>query len=579
MGGFALLKKSEEVTKSLDLVKDSFTKRGFKKFKVCTFNDFEILYVAKIVIKELSFIEIGEDFILSQGTFVYKKEFGASALRTFYSDLVSNSVDHNAMLGHFNLVYLFSKQVFIVSDAYNSLPIYYNQSRSMVSSSFLAVSDYENHLTVNEDVIIENIITGCVLTNEETYFKEIGRLNSNSRIGNIQVIKLPYPLQNDNKTDIDNQTELYRQIASLETYFEECSKLIKNGVDIGLSGGFDSRLILSILDEYFPDCIKIHTHWKKKPDNEMKISGELAKVIGKELNLVPVRNISECSIDEKESIVQQSFNFYDGQVRVNHSLFSEYRSHNYRLALLGNAQLGVAGLGGEQYRNDLSFAYNRYSFDFFIKEYVFDSVAKFEFVTLEKERFFIDRIKKIIRSQIEFRSDRFLTYQEIRKYYNRTWVRSGPGLRNMAENQVSFFLSPFNDPFLSERALRIRELGYSIKFQSNLIKYFNPALAKVRSDYGVNFYDSNAPYRLKRLLMGYFMPKKSYRSQLLKFGRPKPATRTVHQLQDEFYKELVETFSRYIGDLKIDDLSLHSNFFNRICGIGFLFRTYKDKIK
>lgn len=578
MAGFALLKKRKEFNKDLELVKNSFRNRGMKLFNYYENDKFGVLYIGKLVTEITNFTKIGDNFILSQGTFIYKKNIGINALKCFYEDMLNKAIKEDAIFGHFNLVYSVDDNILIKSDLYNSLPIYYNSSEDLITSSFLTVCDYQNELTVNKDVIIENIITGCVFNKSQTYFKEINKVCDITKLEDIKLVKGELSISNNLGQNFSFKQEVDQQIHYINKYLNECKNVFKDGVDIGLSSGFDSRLILAILNKNFPNDIKIHTHWKKIPDNEIKVSLKLAEIVNRKLNMVPVKDFNNCSDEEKISITTQSFNFYDGQIRVNHSLFTQYRNISYRQALLGDANLGVSGLGGEQYRNDLSFVYNKYDFDFYIKEYVIDSIANFDFHNINLKQYYVDKIKKSISSQVSISSDDSIRYEEIRQYFNRLWVKSGPGHRNVAENQLSYYLSPFNDPYLSERALKIRKIGNSIKFQAQLIKSFSTSLAKVESDYGINFYDKNIVYRFKRFLLGSILMKKSLRSRLLSYKR-KNKKNTIINLEDDFYIELIRIFNEYIQELKIEDVSVESNFFNRICGIGFLFKTYQKKLK
>src|SRR5699024_6931684 len=105
----------------------------------------------------------------------------------------------------------------------------------------------------------------------------------------------------------------------------------------------------------------------------------------------------------------------------------------------------------------------------------------------------------------------------------------------------------------------------------------NPELAKVISDYGVNFYDQNLWYRFQWKLLGFLVPKKSTRSQLLKIfkGGKKSGTQ---KKREEYYSDYINCFTGYINELELKNIKVNSNLYNRIAGFGYLFEYYNKKI-
>lgn len=576
MAGFYIVKKGADSERISLKLRDSFRERGFKVFTDVETKEYLITHINKILIETPNIIINNDGFILSHGTLIYKKKTGKKALELLYADLNRKEIDNNKLFGHFNIVYSLEGNLRVISDAYTYLPIYKNNNEEFYSTSFISMCDTVDSLTVNKEVVIENTITGCLISENTTYFNEIERVNFNYQNRESLIFsKLPFYIENK-KNRSSFEKELKEQIEYINFYYNNIGEVFKSGVDIGLSAGFDSRLMLAITNKFFSNRISTHTHWKKKEDNEIKVSKLLSIELNIPLKQVEVKLMDDLKSEDKNSIALESLYFYDGQIRVNHSIFSEYRNIKYRKEILGGVKSGVAGLGGEQYRNDLSFFYNSYDLDMYIKEFIFDSVESFEFNNEKIHSKIIKNIKTQLLKYTDLKSQKRISFQNIREYYNRIWVKSGPGFRNVAENQLTYYLSPFNDPYLSEKGLKISTLGKSVKFQARLIKYFNADLAKIISDYGINFYENNLWYRLKRAILGLVLVKKSSRSKFQNIGKKK---NKIKQLEDEYFLKLIKTYKDKIPELTIDEVSVKSNMFNRVCGFAFLFNLYSHKIK
>lgn len=578
MAGFIIYDRSKAFEEKQRQVIQSLSNKGFENIHQFSHQKYDIFYIQKKCLEDINLIDFGTNFILSQGTFIYKKEYGREALNLFYVDLLESKVNESLIFGHFNLVFSIDGRISIKSDAYMTLPMYFDTNQNFITSFFLTACDLLDELTPNVDLILSNVVTGCVYDPVSTYFKEINKLNKICSFEDIDHHTFPVPVVNHkNRSFVE---ELVWQKDNINYIVEQMGSLLQRGVDIGLSSGFDSRLVLAIFSKAHADKVRLHTHWKKIPDIEVLISRKLAEVVAKPVNEEPVKAFKGCSDAEKQAITLQSFFFYDGQVRVNHSLFSQYRNYSYRKVLLGNAALGVTGLGGEQYRNDLSFVYQEYSLDWYVKEYVFDSVSGVKFVDENAEKDLINMLVQQITSALEMQQSCVISNDEIRALFNRFWVKSGPGHRNVAENQLSYFLSLFNDPFLSENALAIRKIGFSVKFQSSLINLFNPELAAIDSNYGIKFNEKNWSYRFQRLILGFIIPSKTKRSLILSFlrrGGTQP--KIIKDMQDNFYLQYIELFKFYCPAIDIDNIKTNTNIFDRICGIGFLLKEYQVKLK
>jgi len=102
----------------------------------------------------LSYYSQEDDFIASNGVFIYKDLFNAKALRRFYEDLNSGSDIANLLLnthGQFFLVLYFNKKLMVITDRFRTIPVFLLRDGNCIEVSNIyylyLLRNYQLHTT------------------------------------------------------------------------------------------------------------------------------------------------------------------------------------------------------------------------------------------------------------------------------------------------------------------------------------------------------------------------------------------------------------------------------------------------
>lgn len=579
MAGFFILNKEKSSVTSESII-NAFENNTFINGQIIDKNNLVIGIYKKELVNHVNFREYPNgDFIASHGTFIYKEKCCDAALNLLYNDFLKNEIEQNEISGHYNFIIQVNNKITVLCDPLFTLPIYYYEKQGLIGTSFVSLCDVCNNLSIDNLTLIENIITGCQY-GKQTIFNEIIKINESLNYStSIEIRPLREIKLLQSKINIANfEDEVKNQLMFLLSYLDRIKILIKKGVDIGLSAGYDSRLILALLNSKYNNNLQVHTHWKKRKNIEIRAAEKLSQIINKKLIQIPVKSFDKMTDEEKENTLYQSLLFYDGQIRVNHSFASQYRNKAYRKNILNGFELGMTGLGGEIFRNDYSFFYKSYDYKKFIQSYVFDGGSEYTIdAKLEKE--LTNSLKNKLYNYLgKNLNEKKITRFEIERFMFELWVRNGPGIRNAAENKISFFLSPFNDINVIEKAYEaFMYKGIMGRFQASMIYALNTEIAKIESEYGINFANKNKLYNYIRYLEGIFLPYKKQRKVLARRLKKEPVTNFIKDINDEYEKSLLEVFNKYISNFKINTLSINSNIFHRVLGMAYILKHYEKK--
>jgi hypothetical protein len=117
----------------------------------------------------------------------------------------------------------------------------------------------------------------------------------------------------------------------------------------------------------------------------------------------------------------------------------------------------------------------------------------------------VDHIESKIRNILGLNSKKGINRLEFKRYLNEVFIPGRLSARNNAENQFSFFLSPFTDKSVSIQAYKIVDkLGPSLQFEEDMIKKINPDIASAQSDHGFDFLNGEpVSNKLKSFLIDF----------------------------------------------------------------------------
>ncbi len=465
-----------------------FEKRGQKSSFSYRQNGIRIVKYAKTLFpNDPWFYEDEQQVIVAHGTLSYAGQGVVGSFNSLVTDL-KNERTLSQVYGHFSIVrYIKNSDLIKIyfDEAGYGAP--YVLNNELISTSFLACSEAADSLTLNKEAIFEQVYTGCYFNNDTT-FKEISRITSTSTLeaGRITVQFIQLENSVANRVFTDRSSAVESQINEIGNYLEGWLPQINTHFsDLGLSSGYDSRLLLALIDR-MSTSYQVHCYWKPIVDFDSKVAMELAKVVNKPLVRVAISQREQIDLD---SLIQRAFWYYDGLFPSNHGWVREYRTSKHRSEILGKTRFGLSGISGEQYRNEFQLLNKKYTLRSVIKSMVLQGLNYEVLVTSNYKEEGIKRLEHTLRKGLSLATNvKRIDRLEIQRFYCEMWVKGGPGIRNQVENQLTYFLSPFADRYLQKYAYQaIPHIGYGGRFQAQMITMLNSRLASILSDYGFTF--------------------------------------------------------------------------------------------
>lgn len=504
MGAFYIYKKDEPlIIKEVDR---KLKEMGFKNPTVFSLGKYTIKAFPKILVPEINNYTIdNKATIIGFGTFVYKSKFGLEALKSILEDRINKSIDTHQLFGIYTLIFI-EKEIEIVSNPLNTYNIYYNSDKTFISSSFLAtIYSFSNKVNLNKNIIIETILTGgCILP--DTLINEVRKLDvrKESNIGGIKIIDLFLSFQPSFIKPFESKKHFEVEAERLKYYFNAIKPLITaQNVKVGLTGGFDTRLMVSLLSE-FQSSIEFYTYTSGQSNDEKYIIKQIAKKLDKEVEFIDIKRFDDYTETEMIMQLKDSFLFNDGNIK-SQLYFHEFQNTTQFLnENFSKLQLGLHGSGGEQYRNYERMTVDSYNFSSWLKYSVLYHFSYPVFNSTYAEKDFIEYFEKKIRTKLNFQRNT-IDHLHVKKYLNFIYLESTRVQRGSLENKFHYYLLPFAEFQHVEAAQKlVNHLGPSLSFESKMINYLSPELANLPSNYGYKF---NQKEPMKHIFLGYLKDK------------------------------------------------------------------------
>ena len=463
-----------------EIVLQYFKQKGFTSYSRFTINNYELLLYRKQLLNEENYIREHEHELFVCGSLFYKSLGFKSSLQQLLEDIIVNKVDNSDLYGNYIYIYYEIKtgKTLISVDPAHIKNIYYDSQNRILSTDLLSiyVSNSQKY-TVNRNAIIENIISGMLIS-PDTYFNEIFQIDKinfselNTYFPSIE-FEVIYP---QIKKNIDDKASAIESAnLDLEQYFEKVSKIsAEYGAHLGLTGGFDSRLLLIHAKKNIKD-LHVNSFWRKN-SKEFENAELLAKAAGKEL--FSLKDFEYTFLD----IQFQGMYHFGGEIRSQNYWSEIFNTASYSTLLANGSLVGFHGCGGEEYRNAERF--RSANIDDYIKYEVLFKLSKDVFKNKAFEKQILNHIKNKVLRILELDINRFTLYEH-KRYQNEIWNSANRATRVNALNQLMFYFAPFTEYQISFSAYDyIKHLGISLEFQQLMIKQSNYKLAQVVSNYG-----------------------------------------------------------------------------------------------
>jgi len=572
---------SFRVDKSLEY----FEKQNFGTPFRFNSGSWELYYYPKKLPGSRPQVIAGKKLMIVCGTAVMPHKTSNESLRGIYECFCDTGNIPGNLSGNYFILFQSDNSIKIFTDPVNVFSIFLTEDRNVFSSSFIALVSGLDSLHINRMAVTENIVTGSV-TGNETVFNEVIRLNNNL---NIKIEGIEFVPNFVNYAEIpqfrSRQESIKAQINILDEYFEGIKPLaLENGVDTGLTGGYDSRLLLVLILRHFGrSSLQIHSHYRNQENRDFSIAEKLAGKAEIPFKTIPVKNFNDLSLKEFTDTFEKSLIFNDGQIRTNSYWYEQYNTEDYRREILKEKRLGFHGIGGEIFRNQERAGMRNPDFRSWIKYYVVKRYAGEVFYDRADEENLTDYIfeKLVLYKELGFKKHMKIDLRIRKMYMNHIYLQANRGLRTNAENKLAYFLSPFAEPLISKTALGATPfLGISMNYESDLINFLNGDLAQIESSYGYSFNKGESilnyfPYYLIENLL----PLKFISGlRIIKSKRNNYSNQNENKEVLSYINHLTDRVKELGIPVNIEKILLRRDLAHLVLSTGYLLDKFEDKI-
>ena len=427
------------------------------------------------------------------GTPLYEGVPFDDILGTVSAEFFNDNLDISNLKGNFLFVFIKDEEITILSDRGRQHQLFYNKITGAVSNSLqLLVESNRNKYKLNKMALYERIAIGFNL-GEDTIFENIIAITPKNKeiLRRLNIHYLNQGIVNANKLvfhDSGKADSLNRQISVLSDYFKLIDQTfpMKSG-DLGLSGGFDCRLLLALASQNLTQKLHLHTHATAGVhEGQGGYAEKLAQVYGAGVTKVETSSPLDLSDEELEQMLYKNMVFFDGRSARHLGAYSQTYTADYKSASMGHGYYSLNGLGGEIYRDSYFTGNKKMTWNEWASRYLFLELS-YEILPKDILHDLSAYLKKKILEELPWD----------KSYFDMVFTHSYYGLLKMpqcngnlvaAYNKVSPILLPFVEPDNVVEALKaIPYFGIGGQYQAKMIKMISPDLAAVPTNYGGSF--------------------------------------------------------------------------------------------
>ncbi|MCD4731512.1 MAG: hypothetical protein K8R74_12985 [Bacteroidales bacterium] len=474
-----------------------FKKKGFHDPIKIRKNNFILYIYKKQHFDSINVIQNHDSFLYVIGSCFYKYDNYTNGLQKILADFINGEFNPDKLVGSYFLLFYHNNTYQFYSDRAAIQNIFYHQDSGIISSSFLAciagAAKYTGKLKLNKKALTEVLITGNLI-GPDTLVEEIFRYEHSLCKDLPGLNRVLEPYQNETgkpakirlfTSEVNNQINvLIEFLSALKPVYEEI------GATTGLTGGFDSRLLLLALRKSTKNY-RVYSTYRPSPTKEVLCARKFAKSIGDQLYSPKHSSFKEMTSQKFMQLLVRNFYFNDGLIRTHQLWTEELKSKAYLADLYADNKIALSAVGGEQYRNNDLLIKKKYKFNkWFFYELIYRN-CKNPFVSNEKKHEWLQYVHNKIYDILELDHDnKYISRFDIKRFYNEIYNPANRVIRNNIENQLCFFLSPFTDYNISRKAYEaFKHLGWHHEFEKEMIRQLAPDLAHIELDYGYSIRD------------------------------------------------------------------------------------------
>ncbi len=586
MGAFFLCKKNQSANMNQAL--EIFDEMGFASPAVFETGEWVVCAYSRMRSEDKSCISCHNCTMITAGTPIYKGMDTDGSLDALLEDYLSEKIDYQQLIGQYTILFCQGNTIEILCDPLGCKHMFTDSGHGILSSHMLPLCQcITSGLHINKKALYEKLLTGIIMS-PNTVFEEIIQIDrqtaeqisqENNGIKFIQTNDFQY----SGKGYRSFSECLAEQANTLRSYFEQLDKACKQGVDLGLSGGYDSRLVLACLYRFNKAKMHLHSHATENVHRQdLSIANQMAEYVGIPCHTVATKKLSHC--DHIDDVLRKSVLYFDGRSSFSIGGCGEVYTASYRKESTENTPFTLTGVGGELYRNVFDIGFRSIRFNRFMEEKIFSESfrkAVSEQLYHEIKNDIIDRAASKLGIDEKSKQSKLVAH----RYYCEIMMPEGQGTALDAYNQVSCCIAPFLEPSIISRGYRAIPFHHSGgEFEGKLIDFIDPGLAAITSTYGYPIGKRPIINRMKESLRT-LIPTSVWNQLAAISIRRKESYGNAEKALDELYansptlKEAYMYLTELLPEIDLTKLILSGEEIRRIQFVAMTLYYFRERIR
>ncbi len=556
MGGFLLVKKEqstqlEEVEETFKDSLEVFEKKGLALAGTIVRERFVLFHYSKYSGRQESIYELGhEDFMMSCGTLIYKGQTGSAALKSLHEDFCRECIIQRELCGHYAVVMALRNRVYGFNDYLGLYRMYVDVRSQVLSSSFLAVSRALKKKTISVQEFYEYLFYGAFFGGN-TLFKEI-RLLGSEYVWEVfpDIKKLTKKKEPASGMEFEDKKDFSQMIVRTQIeYFAMLKDLFGDNITAGLSGGYDTRLMLALMRKVGLSP-KLYVYGRDQ-STDVEIAKAIAK--GEHFTIAHINkgHSDKVPIDVFYDILAKNFYAFDGM--GNYGIFDNGSDLDARICRTRASDVQLNGIGGEIYRNNGKLPDQEMT----VRQFIRSKYRLMEFPQgpewLDREDFYLNLEGKL-KAALSLDSET-LSRPQIEMHYPFFVYKYWTSINCSINQQFSQALTPFTEArfIYPSFNIPIKHKDYGA-FHCGLIKLIDPNLLQYPFTNGLDRL-AEMPVAKDKHIDELFLRAYHSIKMAKKEKQPSPEPSLPYFMQENYLSQIFESIER----LSINDFVMVGN--------------------
>lgn len=423
---------------------------------------------------------IDDTFSAYSGFGFYNGDPIDKVLDKIHANFNRGELKHEDLRGFYSFIFYKDNKFYLFADNTGMINFYYDNALKIFSTSLLVPAVIQTNLTFKQQEFYEFIHTGIIV--DQSPIQEVVKnlrkdiIHYDGQKVEVETKKLDYQIPNGNDAVFEKLKEAMKEmILPFKNHNYKKS--------IGLSAGFDSRTVLTILDHLGLKPDEITHSFSDQGQSEIDIIEKMSKIVDSPVKYESTLKTYDESYITKHLFLTDGFPFNGSLLRPHVAKDWKERGENFDVYFKGH--------GGENLRSYYSYRKGPISiYDLNNLKFMVDTSG---FKQMTKDKFLKNleaKLSKFFGSgsmPVEMRERLYGEYFDSMVYVHND------------NAQLTYY--NLEEPFLDHKVL---EHGFAMSYESKrfallqrrLISFFSIKLAGVMSQYGVS-YEKEFPFSYK----------------------------------------------------------------------------------